>query len=140
MPAHRRDLLAVVAILVAAAVIWVINPPGGLSRNAIHDFFLVRLPRNVAEAMTPRGGERVLSPEVQEAIAMLRSHGVERYRPSQRLVHWNQSPDDQRIIEGAWPIRQADDAPWYLGFADEALPAQCSLIERRDEFLLARCL
>ncbi len=140
MPGYRRDILVVLAILVAAAAIWVINPPGGLSRNAIHDFFLVRLPRNFAEAMTPQGGERVLPPEVQEAIALLRSHGVDRYRASDRLAHWDRSPDNQRLVEGAWPIRPADgDTPWYLAFADETLPAQCSLVERRDEFVLARC-
>lgn len=139
MPAHRRDLLVIVAALVAAAAISAINPPGALSRNAIHDFFFVRLPRNLAEAATPNGGERVLPPEVQEAIALLRAHAIERYRLSDRLAHWNHGADDQRLVEGAWPIRQIHDGPWYLAFADETLPAQCSLVERRDEFLLARC-
>jgi len=139
MPARRRDILVVVAIMLAAAAIWAINPPGGLSRNSIHDFFLVRLPRNLAEAAIPYGGERVLPPEVQDAIALLRGHGVERYRLSDRLAHWNNGADDQRLVEGAWPIRQVYEASWYLAFADETLPAQCSLVERRDEFLLARC-
>lgn len=139
MPAYRRDLLVVVAALVVAAVIWAINPPGGLSRASIRDFFLVRLPRNLAEAATPYGGERVLPPEVQEAIALLRGHDVERYRLSDRLAHWNNGADDQRLVEGGWPIRQVYDGPWYLAFADETLPARCSLVERRSEFLLARC-
>ncbi len=140
MPALQRDLLVVVAALVVAGAIWAINPSGALSRNAIHDFFLVRLPRNLAEAAMPHGGERVLPPEVLSAIGLLRDHGIDRYRASDRLAHWRRGADDQRLAEGAWPIRQVDAAPWYLAFADETLPAQCSLIEQRDEFLLARCL
>src|SRR5579871_4942298 len=120
MRGYRRDMLVAAAMLVAAGVIWVINPRGGLSHDSIHDFFLVRLPRNLSEAMTPGGGERVLPPEVQEAIALLRDHGVDRYRASPRLARWDRSPDNQRLVEGAWPVRQVTGGtPWYLAFADE---------------------
>ena len=78
---------------------------GFLQRNVLGEFLFATLPRNLVEAGTPLGGERVLPPPVQHMIAMLRRQQVDRYRISPAIAR------DFRyhlsITEAAWPIRLA---------------------------------
>ena len=132
MPTCRR--VALIAVISGAAI-------GGAvafaSRVALGDFLFVELPRNLAEAATPLGGERVLPLPVQHMIALLRRNQVERYRASARILH---DPSyEQRILEGAWPIRREADAIWYVALADEALPAGCQSVDRQEDAVLAHC-
>ena len=112
---------------------------GSLSADTWYDVFFVGLPRNLTEAMTPRGGERVLPPGILEAIGLLRNNGVERYRASPHVADSGNPLMDQRLVEGGWPIRQVAEAPWYLAGTDEPLPADCQLVEQRHDYQLARC-
>ncbi len=112
---------------------------GALSPRTWYDVLFVGLPRNLTEAMTPHGGERVLPPGILEAIGLLRGNGVERYRASPRVANPGNPLMIQRLIEGAWPIRQVAEAPWYLANIGEPLPADCQLVERRHDYQLARC-
>jgi hypothetical protein len=132
MPLRRR--VALIALALAVAI-------GGtvavLSRAALGEFLFVDLLRNLAEAATPQGGERVLPLPVQHMIALLRRNQVERYRASPRILH---DPGyEQRILEGAWPIRRMADSTWYVALADEALPAGCQSVDRLEDAVLARC-
>ncbi len=137
MRARHGSALIVLSFLAAIGLLLAVNPRGALSRAAIYDAFAVRLPRNLAEAVTPLGGERVLPLPVQQMIALLRSHQVERYRASPRI--YSDYRYEQRILEGAWPIRRVLEAPWYLALADEVLPAGCQAVDRREDVILARC-
>jgi hypothetical protein len=103
----------------------------------VRDFFLIGLPRNLTEATTPLGGERVLPLAVQHMVALLRRNGVERYRTSPMIL--GSAQNNQRLLEGAWPIRPAGDASSYLALAEETLPAGCQAIDRLEEAVLARC-
>ena len=132
MPARRR--VAPIAMALVAAI-------GGAvafaSRASLSDFLFVDLPRNLAEAATPLGGERVLPLPVQHALALLRRNQVERYRASSRLLH---DPHyEQRLLEGAWPIRRVAHSTWYVALADEVLPAGCQNVDRQEDAVLARC-
>ncbi|HZT18829.1 MAG TPA: hypothetical protein VFA23_05455 [Dongiaceae bacterium] len=100
-------------------------------------FLTERLPRNLAEAGRPGGGERRLPDPVRAALGLLRDHDVAAYRVSRRLGFdpglWLPT------FAAAWPIRPDEGASWYLAFSDEALPAGCRTVERRAGMQLARC-
>jgi hypothetical protein len=121
--------VALVAAIGAAAAF--------VARDKMHEFFFATLPRNLAEATMPRGGERVLPPPVQHMIALLRRNQLDRYRASPGIV------GDIRyamlVLEAAWPIRLAADSPWYLALGDESLPAGCQSVDRQEDAVLARC-
>jgi len=139
MSARRRIASIALAIVAGIGVLLALDPQGQFSREAIGDFFFVRLPRNLAEAGTPLGGERVLPPPVQHMMALLRAHQVERYRISPRIFASANGLFQQRVLEGAWPIQLMSEAPWYLAYGDEVLPAQCLLVDRQEDVVLARC-
>ena len=67
-----------------------------------------------------RAGEQALGP-MGAAVELLREHGVERYRASAAIEadeFWQ-----QRLVEGAWPIRPAADAAVEVSLLSE--PARC---------------
>jgi hypothetical protein len=137
MPARRRIAVIALAVLAGIGVLLAFSPTGALSRAAIHDFFFFRLPRNLAEVGTPLGGERVLPLPVQHMVALLRRNKVDRYSASPGIL--GDARYEERILEGAWPIRRAADSPWYLALSEETLPAGCRSVDRQEDALLARC-
>jgi hypothetical protein len=127
------------AVPVLAAALFIALLPGVRSawppkmREAIGNL----IHRNLAQALQPQGGERVLPPPTRAMLALLRERGITAYGMSNMT---RQDPLlSQRLIEGGWPIRPDRSAPWYVGFAVEPLPPACREVERRDEVLLARC-
>ncbi len=108
-------------------------PPAAQFRR----FLTERLPRNLAEAAMPQGGERLLPAPVPAMLAVLRGNRVESFRPSPQVGQGFQNwlP----FVAAAWPIKPDPDSPWFLGFDGEPLPAGCREVERREGVLLARC-
>jgi hypothetical protein len=137
MRADRRIRLVALASAgaVGALVFFLVSsaPPAVQFRR----FLTERLPRNLAEAATPEGGERLLPAPLPAMLALLRGHGVDSFRPSPRVGAGFQNwlP----FVAAAWPIKPDAAAPWFLGFAGEALPAGCREVDRREGMLLARC-
>ena len=105
--------------------------------NDLRKFVGETLPRNLSELVEPRGGERVLPPPVQDMLTLLRDQGVRGYRVSPRIA--KDPLISQRVLEGAWPIRPDDDAPWYLAYAADALPDRCQPYARQEDIVLAHC-
>jgi hypothetical protein len=104
---------------------------------AIQRYFTQSLPRELAEFWRPGAGEWVLAKPVQQALLMLRSHEAKSFRMSPEFKADPEYP--QRLMEGGWPIRLEAGAAWYVAFAGEQLPAGCSLVEKQEDALLARC-
>jgi len=104
---------------------------------AIQRYFTQSLPRELAEFWRPGAGEWVLAKPVQQALIMLRGHEAKSFRMSPGFKADPEYP--QRLMEGGWPIRLEAGAAWYVAFASEQVPASCSLVERREDALLARC-
>jgi len=86
---------------------------------------------------TPQAGEYVLGSTVIEAVAMLRSHGVERYRVSTLIAdnEWVY----QQIVASGWPRKLEKDAKVGFVFNNEPVGVGCSVIERRQELSLVHC-
>jgi hypothetical protein len=135
--AFRRHVAFAVPVLAAALFIALLPGirPAWLPKmreaigNLIH--------RNLAQALQPGGGERVLPPPTRAMLALLRERGITAYRMS---TETRKNPlFSQRLVEGGWPIRPDRSSPWYVGFAAEPLPPECEEVERRDLVLLARC-
>ena len=136
MPSFGR-FAAVILFAVAAAMAVNRHWSGPLSPANLHYYFVERLGRQLGEFWRPGAGLWVLPESSQEAIAMLRGHGVAQYRLSPGLRADQEGY--QRLEEGAWPIRPDSAASWYVALAGETLPAGCELIEAQTAAVLARC-
>jgi hypothetical protein len=87
---------------------------------------------------TPRAGEdRVLPVRVQEMLAMVRGHHLERYEISDGVAAdlWSA----EQIVASAWPSMREADAPWRFAINSEPLAKGCTLTERRTEVYLVHC-
>ena len=85
----------------------------------------------------PGGGERVLPANVQSMLALLRENGIREFRYS-RLV----APDEatqQRLAEGAYPIRLHLRARHWLLQRGETPARGCRVVAANDEVSLADC-
>ena len=90
-----------------------------------------------ANLNTPLSGEYVLPASVLEMLAMLRTHGIERYQISDTIAAdaWVA----QQIVVSAWPRKLERDARARFVHNAEPVPAACRLIEKRREVTLVHC-
>jgi hypothetical protein len=134
----KRIFLIALAAAVAAGAFLFFLLSGSAIAVSFRGFLTQRLPRNIAEAGRPYGGERLLPPPVQTILGLLREHHVTAYTASRHL--------DRKgniwllVVASAWSIRADPAAPWYLARADEALPAGCHAVAEQEGITLARCL
>jgi hypothetical protein len=87
---------------------------------------------------TPRAGEdRVLPNAVQEILAIVRRHELQRYEISDGLAAnpWV----TQQIVASAWPSKRQNDAAWRFVLNVEPALSDCTLTERRTEVTLVHC-
>jgi hypothetical protein len=87
---------------------------------------------------TPRAGEeRVLPNAVQEMLAIVRSHELQRYEISDGLAAnpWI----TQQIVASAWPSKRQNDAAWRFVLNVEPALSHCTVTERRTEVTLVHC-
>ena len=91
----------------------------------------------LAQAGAPGAGEHVLPPPAKAGIALLRSFRVAAFRISPAL---GQDVEvRQRLVEGAYPVRCSDSAPYLLQLASEPLAAQCSRLSSTGGIDLVHC-
>ena len=91
----------------------------------------------LAQAGTPGAGEQVLPPPAKAGIALLRSFRVAAFRISPAL---GQDVEvRQRLVEGAYPVRCSDSAPYLLQLAGEPLAPQCSRLSSTGGIDLVHC-
>ena len=128
---------AVMALGVLGAFALHLYPRQAVAPAAIRDYLTQSLPRQLSEFWRPGAGEWVLAKPVQQALNLLRGHGAKSFRISPGFAADLAYP--QRLMEGGWPIRLEDAAPWYVALAGEDVPAGCSLVDRGEDALLARC-
>ena len=134
----KRIFLIALAAAVAAGAFLFFLLSGSAIAVSFRGFLTQRLPRNIAEAGRPYGGERLLPPPVQTILALLREHHVTAYTA---LRHLDRKGNIWLlVVVSAWPIRADPAAPWYLARADEALPAGCHAVAEQEGITLARCL
>src|SRR5215472_8426117 len=91
----------------------------------------------IKQVAAPRAGESVLPAAAQDGLALLRAHHVLAFNISQ--VAFEDVLLRQRLIEGAYPIRYAPEAPHILQLASESLVSGCSLIATQGGMALVRC-
>ena len=86
---------------------------------------------------TPQTGEQVLGSRVEEMLAMLRGHGVQKYRVSAAIAE--NSWVLQQIVASGWPRKLEPDAkPTFVLNTEPPLPG-CSVIDRQREVSLVYC-
>ena len=90
-----------------------------------------------ANINTPQTGEYVVGPTVQEMLAMLRGHGVERYQLSDSIAAdtWVL----QQIVASAWPRTLEKDAKARFVLNAEPVVTGCVLIDKQREVSLVYC-
>jgi hypothetical protein len=90
-----------------------------------------------ADINNPQTGEHALSRRVQEALTMLRRHGVDRYRVSDSITRdpWR----FRQIVATAWPRKLDKDASALLVLNSEPLAPGCSVIEKQRDVSLVYC-
>ena len=87
---------------------------------------------------TPRTGEHILPPAVQEMLALLRRHQIISYNISGKIM--NDPTLHQRIVESAWPRRMSPESNYKFIFISELdNSSNCIEIERRKEVALVFC-
>lgn len=143
--AARTPLVVPFALL--AAILLAPWADGGRLYQAVGNTFLqlnrttVTMLRALAifrgNINTPQAGEYVVGSTVTEAAAMLRSHGVERYRVSTLIA--NNEWVYQQIVASGWPRRLENDAKVGFVFNNEQVGAGCNVIDRRQELSLVHC-
>lgn len=69
----------------------------------------------------PGAGQQVLPPAARAGILLLRTHGVNAFRLSQGIL--SNIETRQRLVEGAYPIRCSNSAPFGLILDSEPVPA-----------------
>ena len=91
----------------------------------------------LAQAGTPGAGEHVLPPAAKAGIAQLRSFRVASFRISPALAQDVEVL--QRLVEGAYPIRCTDSAPYLLQLSSEPIAAQCTRLSSSGGIDLVHC-
>lgn len=91
----------------------------------------------VEEIATPGAGEHVLPPRAREGLALLRSNGTSRFSISPPA--FQDIELRQRLIEGAYPIRYAENAEFILQLAGEPLATGCSRVAAQGGMALVHC-
>lgn len=86
---------------------------------------------------TPRAGEQILPPRVQEVLTMLRGRALERYRLSDSLAGdpWTY----QQIVASTWPSKLEPDAKARFMLNSEPIGPGCTLLDRQREVSLVHC-
>jgi hypothetical protein len=90
-----------------------------------------------ANLTMPQTGEYAVGARVEEMLAMLRRHGVNRYRVSASIA-----ADDwvsQQIVASAWPRKREADARAAFVLNTEPVPPGCTLVDRQQEVSLVHC-
>ena len=90
-----------------------------------------------ANINSPQTGEYVLGPTVEEMLAMLRGHGVERYQLSDSIAA--NSWVLQQIVASAWPRKLEPDAKARFVLNAEPATPSCILIDKQAEVSLVYC-
>jgi hypothetical protein len=120
---HGAPLVRSVAVTLtdlARAVVSVLHDPRGFQANLVQ----------------PLAGEQVVGPRVQQAVAMLRAQGVDRYQLSAGVA-----ADDwtyQQIVATAWPRRRDPDAHATLVLNTEPTGG-CSVVTKGRDVSLVDC-
>jgi hypothetical protein len=86
---------------------------------------------------TPSAGEHVLPPPVQAGIMLLRSNHVSSFRYSPAIG--KDEEIRQRLIEGAYPLRNDDQARFCLSYESEPVAPTCVILARTGGMVLADC-
>lgn len=89
------------------------------------------------QADMPGAGEHVLPAPAKYAISQLRSFRVDVFRISPALG--KDEEIRQRLVEGSYPIRCSDNAPYVLQLSSEPLRPQCSRMSSTGGIDLAHC-
>ncbi len=91
----------------------------------------------LAQVGTPGAGEHVLPPAAKAGIMLLRSSRAGAFRISPGL---GQDVEvRQRLVEGSYPIRCSDSAPYLLQLSGEPLAPQCSRLSSTGGIDLVHC-
>jgi len=77
---------------------------------------------------SPRSGEIALTEPVLHSIEMLRNNDIENFRLSPAMTE--EAFVEQRLIEGAWPIRFDEHSSFLLAYLEER--THCTPIDRLD--------
>jgi hypothetical protein len=99
----------------------------------------------LARVRTPGAGEEVLPHEARAMLALLRDQAVPEFRYAGWPPGAGNVPDDlstlveQRVTEGAYPIRRSTTSPFWISPSSLLIPATCRIIATREEAVLARC-
>jgi hypothetical protein len=87
------------------------------------------------EVQTPGAGEYVLPTEVQIMLKFVRTVKTDSFRFSREIrADWR---IQQRLVEGAYPMRFADNARYYVYMEHEVLPEECQMMMHQRGFALA---
>ena len=87
------------------------------------------------EVVRPHAGEQVLPREVTAMLSLLRKYHVESYRISPAIHEIDLFR--QRLIEGAYPVRKSDGAPYLLAVRGEVLPMGFTVLDEQAGVILA---
>jgi hypothetical protein len=149
--AYRNRSSLIFSVIVFTAVLFLPWPDGRgwllcrcvatTARNL--NTTAVRVLRNFgafqADLNTPRAGEYVLPPQVQQVLTMLggRGRGVGRYQISDAIAAnpWVL----QQIVTSAWPRRLEKDAKARFVLNDEPVMPGCTLIDQQRDISLVYC-
>jgi hypothetical protein len=87
---------------------------------------------------TPHIGEHMLPSSVQEMLALLRSHQVDSYQISGKIM--KNTLLHQRIVESAWPRKMSAKSNYKIIFISEFDNSSgCREIDRKKEVALVFC-
>lgn len=88
----------------------------------------------------PNAGEQMLPASVREMLALLRTHRLDTYRVSERIMTAEEALIYQRIVESAWPRRMDSGSGHEFRFAFEPATSGCTEIERKKEVAMTACV
>lgn len=91
----------------------------------------------LGQVRTPGAGEHVLPLAAKYGISQLRSYGVQAFRISPALG--KDEEIRQRLVEGSYPLRCSERAPYLLQLSSEPLPPRCSLLSSMGGIDLVHC-
>jgi hypothetical protein len=122
---HLAAVIAIVGVAIA------MNPGvrDGASRLRAAALAQLRSPAtHRVNLTTPRSGELALTEPIFHTVLLLRANEVETFRLSPAM---SAEPFvQQRLIEGAWPIRFDDTSDFEVGYLSEH--SECALVDRRN--------
>lgn len=133
----RYPMLA--GLLGLSMYLFPVIPKTFIDLNKVN-FRVLSQPRQVValrESRMPRGGETVLPLHVQQMLSLLRLNGVKSYRYSP-LIERNPETQ-QRLTEGAYPLRVSKTATHVLVTAAEEVPVGCRVMGSEGGILLVHC-